>query len=56
MENLHGRVVKDENGMLLANLYTDRNGRVRVVRYPSCSIGTYFKILCDLLDRGYLVK
>lgn len=56
MENLHGYVVKDEKGTLLANLYTDRDGSVRVVRYPACSLGTYFYILCELLERGNLVK
>lgn len=55
---LHGGgVVKDEKGMLLANLYrSDIDGRIRVVRYPSCSIGMYFHILSLLLDLGYEVK
>ena len=52
-----GAVVKDEKGMLLANLYwNDFEGKVRVVRYPSCSIGMYFHILSLLLDLGYDVK
>ena len=57
MEDLHGCVVKSESGMLLANLYRDRDdGRIRVVRYPSCSIGMYFFILSYLMDLGYEVK
>lgn len=57
MEDLHGCVVRGENGILLANLYVDRqDGRIRVVRYPSCSLGMYFYILSLLLDLGYEVK
>lgn len=57
MLNLHGCVVKDERGMLLANLYKDHySDRIRVVRYPSCSIGMYFHIMSLLLDLGYNVK
>ncbi len=56
-EDLHGCVVRGENDMLLANLYVDRrDGRIRVVRYPSCSLGMYFYILSLLLDLGYEVK
>lgn len=57
MLNLHGCVVKDERGMLLANLYKDHySDRIRVVRNPSCSIGMYFHIMSLLLDLGYNVK
>lgn len=57
MEDLHGYIVRDSRGMLMANLYRDRNdGRIRVVRYPSCSIGMYFFILSYLMDLGYDVK
>ena len=57
MEDLHGCVVRGENDMLLANLYRDRNdGRIRVVRYPACSLGMYFYILSYLVDLGYEVK
>ena len=57
IEDTHGWVVRGENDMLLANLYWDDNdGRIRVVRYPSCSLGMYFYILSLLLDLGYEVK
>lgn len=56
-EEQHAWVVKGKDDMLLANLYMDRrDGRIRVVRYPSCSIGMYFYILSYLIDLGYEVK
>lgn len=56
-EDQHAWVVKGKDDILLANLYMDRHdGRIRVVRYPSCSLGMYFYILSLLLDLGYEVK
>lgn len=57
MEKQHVWVVRGENDVLLANLYMDcHDGRIRVVRYPACSLGMYFYILSLLLDLGYEVK
>lgn len=50
--NVDGCVVKDERGVVLARLY-EEDGVVRVLRKPSCSIGTYFYILGYLRELGF---
>lgn len=54
--NLHGCEVKDERGAVMARLYEDEDGKIRVIRTPSCSVGMYFFILDYLRALGVDAK
>ncbi len=53
--DMHGCVIRDENGNALANLY-EEGGLVIVKKTTACSIGMYFYILRYLGELGFVVR
>ena len=54
--NLHGCVIRDDAGSVIATLLEDDNKVITVIKEPACTLGMYLYLLSYLDGLGFDVK